>query len=234
MIPFRTNVTAHGSPNTTMSLIVANIAVFVIQMSLPDRTADRFVYSYGLVPAFFFNPDIAQYYLIDHNPFLSLITSVFMHGGWLHLIVNMWTLWLFGVAVEDRLGNWRFLLFYLACGIGGSLGHLVFNLESAIPVVGASGAIAGVLGAFTWLFTRAKVAVVFPIVIVPLIFQVPALAYTALWFGLQVVQGALSVGNDPNVGGIAWFAHLGGFAAGVGIAAWLTNGRRPAPPPWSR
>ncbi len=229
MIPFRTSVTGHASPNVTMSLIVANIALFVIQVGLPPETANRFVYSYGLVPVFVLHPQLAEHYLVDYNPFLALITNVFMHGGWLHLIINMWTLWLFGVPVEDRLGSWRFLLFYLACGVGGSLGHLLFNLDSAIPVVGASGAIAGVLGAFTWLFTRATVTVVVPIIIIPLMFSIPAVLYTLFWFALQVVQGWMSYGDAASGGGIAWFAHLGGFVVGVTIAAWLTGWRRPAP-----
>jgi len=233
MIPFRTTVSTHGSPNVTMSLIVANISVFVIQVGLPEATASRFIYSYGLVPAFVVNPALAQHYLIDHNPALALVTNIFMHGGWLHLIINMWTLWLFGAPVEDRLGAWRFLLFYLACGIGGGVCHLVFNLSSAVPVVGASGAIAGVLGAFTWLFTGARVAVVVPIIIIPVIFRVPALLYAGLWFGLQVIQVMVEEDAEHG-GGIAWYAHLGGFVAGVTIGAWLTGWRRPTPLPSQR
>jgi membrane associated rhomboid family serine protease len=155
-----------------------------------------------------------------------------MHGGFLHIILNMWTLWLFGVPLEDRLGPWRFLLFYLACGTLGSITHLVLNLNSVVPALGASGAIAGVLGGFTWLFPRAKVAVVVPVIIIPFVFHWPALWFTGLWFALQLFQGTAALGAGPTTAGIAWWAHIGGFLAGLAIAAWL----KPKPPhrrrPW--
>lgn len=233
MIPFRTSVVAHGSPNTTMSLIFVNVAVFLVQWGLPPAEEIALVHTYGLVPGFYLDPTVAARNGISYHVVPSLVTNTFLHGGWLHLIVNMWTLWLFGVPVEDRIGHWRFLLFYLACGCLGSIAHLVFNLASFVPAVGASGAIAGVLGAFTWMYPRASVAVVIPIIIIPLIFHVPALLFTALWFLWQILQGALDLGLDSTAGGIAWWAHIGGFAGGLGIAMWFVRRRSQPANPWS-
>ncbi len=233
MIPFRTTVDAHASPNVTMTLIVANIAVFVVQLGLGEPAATRFVFTYGLVPGFFTEPSMALRHDIDYWPVLTLVTNTFMHGGWLHLIINMWTLWLFGVPVEDRLGSWRFLLLYLVCGAAGSVTHLVSNLGSFIPAVGASGAIAGLLGAFVWMFPRDRVAVVVPIIIIPLIFHVPVLIFAIVWFALQIVPGLLQLAESGRSAGIAWWAHIGGFVAGLVIMAWLRP-RRAAPGPWTR
>jgi membrane associated rhomboid family serine protease len=155
---------------------------------------------------------------LDPTNLLPFITNTFMHGGYLHLIVNMWTLWLFGLPVEDRLGPWRFLLFYLVCGTAGSVTHLVFNLTSAVPALGASGAIAGVLGGFAWLCPRAMVAVVVPIFFFPLFFRLPALVFTAIWFLFQLVPGVAVLSATATGGGIAWWAHVGGFVAGLLIA----------------
>ena len=234
MIPFRTTVAASRSPVVTMTLIVTNIAVFFVQLGLPPSEEIRFLYTYALVPAVYGDPALAHAAGLDPTNFLPLVTNTFMHGGFLHIILNMWTLWLFGVPLEDRLGPWRFLLFYLACGTLGSITHLVFNLNSVVPALGASGAIAGVLGGFTWLFPHAKVAVVVPVVIFPLIFHWPALLFTALWFALQVLQGTAALGAGPTTAGIAWWAHIGGFLAGLAIAAWLKPKAARRRGPWER
>ena len=233
MIPFRTTVDAHASPNITMTLIVVNIAMFVIQLGLGESAEARFIYTYGLVPGFFLDPSAALRNDIDYQPVLTLITNTFLHGGWLHLIINMWTLWLFGVPVEDRLGSWRFLLLYLASGTAGSVTHLISNLNSFVPAVGASGAIAGLLGAFVWMFPRDRVAVVVPIVIIPLIFHVPTLVFAAVWFALQIVPGLLQLTEGTRGAGIAWWAHIGGFLAGLAIVVWLKP-RRARTGPWTR
>lgn len=227
MIPFRTDATAHRSPIITMAMILANIAVFFTERGLPPDAQERFLYTYALVPALFSDPELAGAAGFDVAMPWPLITNTFLHGGYLHLVLNMWTLWLFGVAAEDRLGHVRFLVLYLVSGAAGSLAHLVFNLDSVIPALGASGAIAGVLGGFTWLLPRARVAILFPIIIFPLIFNVPALVYTVVWFALQVVQGTLSLNNGATAspGGIAWWAHIGGFVAGIIAAArWAGPG----------
>ncbi|MCW5698872.1 MAG: rhomboid family intramembrane serine protease [Rhodospirillales bacterium] len=237
MIPFRVAVSTATSPVVTMSLIVINIAVYFIQLGLSPRKANEFIATYALVPAVYGHPAAARAYGFDPTNLLPILSNTFMHGGALHLIVNMWTLWLFGLPVEDRLGPWRFLLFYLTCGAAGSIAHLLFNLDSVVPALGASGAIAGVLGGFTRFHPRAKVAVVQPIFFIfPLIFHLPAVIFTGIWFLFQILGGWSSWGDSPTGGGIAWWAHIGGFAAGLAIALWLT--RRPRQPrrrgPWSR
>lgn len=232
MFPFRTTVDSYGSPVMTMSLIVINISIFIIQQSLSTQQEAAFVHSYGLVPAFMFSPVAADRYGADSGSLLPIITSTFLHADWLHLIINMWTLWLFGMPVEDRMGMWRFPLFYLACGAGGSVAHLVTNLGSTVPTVGASGAIAGLLGAFSWLYPRARIAVVVPIIIVPLIVHVPGVLFTIVWFALQFVPGLTGLLQGAR-DGVAWWTHIGGFALGLGLAAWMFP-RRERLGPWSR
>ncbi len=214
-----------------MSLIVANIAVFFVQKGLAPQEAAQFLYTYALVPAVYGNPTLAREAGFDPLNVLPFLTNTFMHGGYLHLIVNMWTLWLFGLPVEDRLGPWRFLLFYLACGTAGSAGHLIFNLDSTTPALGASGAIAGALAGFVRLFPNEKVALIQPIFVFPVLFHLSAVWFTALWFGIQVLQGAFQL-TQETAGGIAWWAHIGGFVVGFAIAKRLAKTRAPSSP-WS-
>ncbi len=232
MIPFRTTAPSSASVGITMSLIVTNIGVFLYQIGLPPVEAARFLYTYALVPVVFVRPDIAAHAGLDSANPLPFLTNTFMHGGYLHLIFNMWTLWLFGGPLEGALGRWRYLAFYLGCGIAGSLGHFAFNLESGAPALGASGAIAGVLGAFTLYFTRARVLIVQPIIVFPVVLRLPAVAFTVIWFGLQVWGGTRELGTAGGAvgGGIAWWAHIFGFAVGF-VAAWLLRGRDAAPIP---
>jgi membrane associated rhomboid family serine protease len=230
MFPYRTTAPCHSSPVVTMTLIVINIGVFFIEKGLQPQDAVAFIYTYALVPAVYGNPEMARQAGLDPTNLLPFITNTFMHGGYLHLIVNMWTLWLFGMPVEDRLGPWRFLLFYLACGTAGSVGHLVFNLTSTVPALGASGAIAGVLGGFAWLCPRAMVAVVVPIFFFPLFFRLPALVFTAIWFLFQLVPGFAALSAAETTVGIAWWAHIVGFVAGLLIAMKIRpRGRKHGP-----
>ena len=245
MIPFRTTAPGAQMPVVTMGLIVANIAVFFYQLDLPPQFEMRFLYTYALVPAVYTNPELARHAGLNPFNYWPILTNTFMHGGWLHLIFNMWTLWLFGLAIEGRMSRFRYLAFYLLCGMVGSLGHLMFNLDSTVPALGASGAIAGLLGGYGRLFPGAKVTLIQPIFIFPVVFSVPAIAYTAVWFGLQVWQGTASMDVGSAAGGIAWWAHIAGFLAGLALIGPL--GGRPwrAPPnrpsglsvkrgPWSR
>lgn len=149
---------------------------------------------------------------------LPFLTNTFLHGGWLHLILNMWTLWIFGPAVEDRMGPGRFAVFYLLCGILASLAHALFNAGSMVPALGASGAIAGVIGCYTRMFPFARLVIVIPILFIPLFFEIPALTFAAVWFVMQVVPGLFSLIQPHDLGGIAWWAHIGGFLTGVLLA----------------
>src|SRR6202023_2101319 len=143
-----------------------------------------------------------------------------------HLILNMWTLWLFGPTIEDRLGSGRYLVFYLVCGVLASLTHAAFNPYSTVPALGASGAIAGVLGCYMRLFPSARIIVVVPILFFPFFFEVPAVVFAGLWFLLQVLQGAAELIGAPTPGGIAWGAHIGGFVAGFALAPLLHRPER--------
>jgi len=233
MIPFRTTAPGAAVPAVTMGLILVNVAVFLYQIDLAPRAETRFLYTYALVPAVFANPDLARHAGLDPHNYWPLLTNTFMHGGWLHLIFNMWTLWLFGAPVEGRMSRVRFLVFYLACGFLGSMGHLLANLDSTVPALGASGAIAGVLGAYARLFPGAKVTLFLPIIIIPFIFSVPAIIFTGVWFAIQLWQGTAAMDAASGAGGIAWWAHIVGFLAGLVLIGWL-GGRpwqTPLPPP---
>jgi membrane associated rhomboid family serine protease len=205
--------------------MAANVAVFLYQVSLSEPALDRFLARYALIPARYFVPlpYLPEPGLEDYLPF---VTNTFLHGGWLHLIVNMWTLFLFGPAVEDRMGRLRYSIFYLACGITASAAHAYFNPQSFVPALGASGAIAGVIGCFVLLFPLARLIVVIPILFFPFFFEVPALVFAGLWFLVQVVEGASELLRPSVGGGIAWWAHIGGFVAGVLLTPVLTRSRR--------
>src|SRR5581483_3029286 len=220
MFPLKVSVPIRFPPIVTYALIALNTVVFLLQISLPEPSQEAFIYTYGLVPARYTHPEWALRSGLDPHNYLPFLSNTFLHGGWLHLILNMWTLWLFGAAVEDRLGRVRYLLFYLVCGVAASAAHAWMSADSAVPVLGASGAIAGGLGAHMRLFPFANVLILIPIIFIPFFFTLPAFVYIALWFVLQVIQG---VGSTlmPQAGGIAWWAHIGGFVAGIVLAPLL-------------
>jgi membrane associated rhomboid family serine protease len=225
MFPIQTTVPSRYPPFITWTLIAINCTVFLIELSLSPGELERFLLRFALIPVRYFSsppygdPSLS---LADYLPFLS---NMFLHGGWLHLIVNMWTLWLFGPTVEDRLGRGRYLMIYLASGVLASVTHAVLNPTSDVPALGASGAIAGVLGCFIRLFPFARLIVVVPILFFPFFFEVPAVVFAALWFLMQVLQGAVAL-FMPAAGGVAWWAHVGGFVAGLLLAPPLRRPRR--------
>jgi membrane associated rhomboid family serine protease len=142
---------------------------------------------------------------------------MFLHGGWIHLIGNMWTLWIFGDNVEDEMGPWKFLIFYLTCGLFASAVQIYTNPDSVLPTIGASGAIAGVMGAYYVLFPRARIIIMIPILFFPFFFEIPAVLFLAFWFLEQLFSGAFSLLGPKMLGGIAWWAHIGGFLCGMTI-----------------
>jgi len=205
MFPLRDTQKSRTAPIITISLVVVNTLVFLHETALRPYVLQRFVFTYVLVPSRFndANP-------LDPVRYLPLVTSMFWHGGWLHLIGNMLYLWVFGDNVEDRLGHARFLLFYLLAGALAGLTQVALDGFSELPTVGASGAIAGVLGAYLVTFPRAKV-VTWPFFFIP----IPAFIYLALWFGTQLLEGIGSLGAPTQSGGVAVWAHVGGFIAGA-------------------
>ncbi len=209
MFPYLDTVARRYPPIVVWALIGANVLAFLYQIGLPPRVQEWFLFEFALVPSRFFGP-LSLVAPSDWTPFL---TNIFLHGGWGHLIMNMWTLWIFGPAVEDRLGPGRFLMFYLLCGLAAGLAHAAANPESAVPALGASGAIAGVIGCYARMFPAARLVVMVPVMFFPLFLEVPAIAFASLWLAMQIVPGLMSLG-DQAAGGIAWWAHVGGFVAG--------------------
>jgi len=225
MIPILNSVPVRYPSVVTFGLIGANVLVFLFQISLPPDVEEAFVHVYGLVPARYADPVWALRVGLPHDGYLSFVSNMFLHGGWLHLILNMWTLWLFGGGVEDRLGHGRYLVFYLACGVAAAGAHAWVNTTSTVPAVGASGAIAGVLGAYVRFFPRAWIVLLVPVLFIPFFFSLPAFAYVAIWFALQVFQGLLDA-TAPEAGGVAWWAHIGGFLVGILLAPAIHRPRR--------
>lgn len=210
MIPLRDNIRSKNYPVVNNLLIGLNVLVFLIQLS-QGSDWNRFVFTYGLVPARFTDPALAAYFGTAGNLF-SLLSYMFLHGGFMHILFNMWSLWIFGDNVEDRLGPLRYLGFYLAAGLLSGLSHMVLNMGSQAPTIGASGAVAGVMGAYFILHPGAKILTLIPIIIIPWIMQIPAFVFLGIWFLLQFISAA---GSHGGATGIAWWAHIGGFIGGM-------------------
>jgi rhomboid family protein len=215
LIPIRDTIPHRRSPVVTWVLIAINVAVFLYELSLSPEELQRLFYLFGVVPARYSHPEWARLSGLPMHDYWPFLTCMFLHGGWAHVIGNMWTLWIFGDNVEDRMGPVRFLIFYLLTGVAAGLTHYFTNLGSAVPTVGASGAIAGVLGAYFILFPRSQIIVVLPVFFFPFFFELPAVTYLLFWFLSQVLSGTLAGFAASDVGGIAFWAHAGGFVAGV-------------------
>ena len=211
MIPIRDTISSKNYPVVNNVLIGINVFLYFAVLLTHGTELSRFDYIYGLVPARYSTPQIASYFSFAQQA-LSLVSFMFLHGGFWHLLGNMWTLYIFGDNVEDRLGHLRYLLFYLLCGMASGFTHLIFNLHSNIPVIGASGAIAGIMGAYMLLHPYAKILTLIPIIFIPWFVEIPAVFFLGFWFLMQFFQ-ATSV--DSGVSGIAWWAHVGGFLFGM-------------------
>ena len=224
MFPLRDENPSQSVPIVTRVLIVFNTAAFVYQVMLGPELR-IFMYTWGMVPA---RLTLALQYGEESlaAPGLTLLTSMFLHGGWLHLVGNMWYLWIFGDNVEDRLGRARYLFFYLAAGVFAGLLHYALHPASRVPTVGASGAIAGVLGGYLVTFPRARVITLVPLFPFFQVMALPAVVVLGLWFVMQFFSGFLSLGFGSG-GGVAWWAHIGGFAFGLIVMKILGGGRRP-------
>ena len=221
MIPLRDDNPAQRIPVVTRVFILANIATWMVEISLGDALPD-FLRDWGVVPGRLVASLAGDTSLPVEAA--TLVTSMFLHGGWMHLIGNMWYLWIFGDNVEDRMGSWRFFLFYLAGGVVAALVHSALMPGSAIPTVGASGAIAAVLGGYAQAFPRARVLTLIPIFFFFQVIAVPALVLLGVWFLIQFVAGTLTFGTGS--GGVAWWAHIAGFVYGFIAMALLTQKRR--------
>ncbi|MCF8044721.1 MAG: rhomboid family intramembrane serine protease [Desulfarculaceae bacterium] len=208
MIPVRDNQESYNAPVVTYTLIGMNAVVFLYQLSIGLHN-EGMIYRYGLVPGKYTVEEISVYFSFA-NKILSLFSYMFLHGGFFHFAGNMLSLYIFGDNVEDHFGSARFLGFYILCGLISGAFHFMVNPVSRMPTIGASGAIAGVMGAYFLLYPRAKILTVIPIIFIPWFVEIPAFVFLGLWFLLQFLNAA-----GQGAGAIAWWAHIGGFIAGV-------------------
>lgn len=225
MFPIRDRIPTRRTPVVTYGLIVLNLLVFIYQLSLGPRQTEVLFYLYGIVPARLTDAAWAAQVGLPFS-LVPFLTTQFLHGDLFHLIGNLWMLWIFGDNVEDKLGRGRFLAFYLGCGFAAGGLHFLTNWSSQIPAVGASGAIAGVLGAYFLLYPTSRVLTLVPIFFYPLFVELPAFIFLGLWFLLQLFSGTASLLSSGGAG-IAWWAHIGGFIAGM---LWLRSYLRRHPP----
>ena len=213
MIPLRDVIPSRTTPGVTITLIVFNVAVYLFQLTLSARSQDAFIYAFGVVPAYF--------------SIINVFTSMFVHGGLAHLGGNMLFLWIFGDNVEDRLGHGRFIAFYSMCGVAAALAQTALNPDSNVPMVGASGAIAGVMGAYLVLYPRSRVLMLFPFPV--FLFELPALVFLGVWFFVQFLNGVNQLPvfeKDVISGGVAFWAHVAGFVAGLILVVFMKRPER--------
>ncbi len=215
MIPIRDTAPCHIKPYVTYALMAICILIFIWMKLLPQDVQRQLVYLYGMVPIRYSNPIWAYNFGLPPDGYLSFLTSLFLHGGWLHLIINMLFMWIFADNVESAMGHVRFLIFYLLTGLIATYVQWRVEPDMAIPVVGASGAIAGVLGAYFFLFPYARVIIVIPILFFPLLFEIPAIAFLGFWVIIQLQKATSAALFSGVTVDVAWWAHLGGFVAGA-------------------
>jgi membrane associated rhomboid family serine protease len=229
MIPLKNMMARRTVPVMTILIIVANVLVYFHQATISSAANEAFIRTFGVVPL---RMQMAlggnRYSLAE--AFTPLFTCMFLHGGLLHILGNMWFLWIFGGAVEDRLGPVPYTLFYLVCGIGSGLAQAAFSWGSNVPSIGASGAISGILGAYVVYFPASRIFTLVPLFVFFFTVQIPAIVFIGLWFAVQFLSGVSSM-NAPrtaNLGGVAWWAHVGGFVLGLILAKIFDGGRRRA------
>jgi membrane associated rhomboid family serine protease len=210
VIPIRDTNRSDTYPLANYGIIAVTLVAFVIELLQGPRLKE-FIYLYGLVPARYADTQIAAHFTTGQQV-LPFFTSLLLHGGILHLVGNMWFLYIFGDNVEDRLGHLRYLLFYLICGLAAGASHLVLNWHSNVPTIGASGAIAGVMGAYLILYPRARILTLIPLFFFFPFVEVPAFFFIGIWFLFQFLSAA---GSTGQAGGIAFWAHVGGFVFGI-------------------
>ena len=233
MIPLRDTNPRSSFPWITLGIILANCIVFFREVIASPDELEVLMGTYGLIPArttaFFAGASVPVSLAI-----LPFFTSMFLHGGWMHILGNMWFLWIFGDNVEDRVGHLRYVGLYLCAGLAGAAAHVLFSGDSVLPTVGASGAIAGVMGAYMVTFPGARILTLVPIIFYPATFEVPAVIILLYWLLLQFASGAASLAaTDAGQGGVAWFAHVGGFVIGIPLMLLLRRPRQGRRSSWA-
>jgi membrane associated rhomboid family serine protease len=228
MIPLRDNIPSSRFPVATIAIIVLNGLAFLHELKLGPHLQDT-ILLYGVVPVRYTSVDVARLFSFQEQ-ILAIFTSMFLHGGWVHLLGNMWVLWIFGDNVEDRLGHVRYVVLYLAGGIAAAVLHIYTNAGSTVPTIGASGAIAGIMGSYFRFYPSARVETLVPPFIFGPVFELPAVLFLGWWFLLQFFNGALSLGaRGHNFSGVAWWAHVGGFLFGFAVCLLARRRRRASP-----
>jgi membrane associated rhomboid family serine protease len=220
VIPFKDDNPTSRTPILTIALIAFNIAVFIIQAIDPGNLRHA-AYAYGAIPHYLLTFNTIQ----PIHPVMTIFTSMFMHGGLLHLISNMLYLWIFGNNIEDRLGYVKFILFYMLCGIGAAYSHALAAPSSMVPMIGASGAVSGILGAYLILYPKAKVQTLIILGFYIRVVRLPAAVVIGFWIIIQFINGLLSK-SIASQGGVAWFAHIGGFLLGIVLLKLLSGKQR--------
>jgi len=218
MIPLRSSEPHYSRPTVTLAIIAVNVAVFLYELSLgmSSYALNRFIMLHGIVP--------------DRLHYSSILTSMFIHGGFLHIAGNMWFLWIFGRGVEDLIGHSKYLFLYFACGFAAAFLHILVNSNSTEPTIGASGAIAGVMGAYLIKFPRAHIVTLVFIIVFITTVDIPAMFLLLYWFAIQFFSGVGSVGYSASSNGnVAWFAHVGGFVAGMLLVMLMPTPQRARP-----
>jgi len=227
MIPIRDDAPKTTTPLITYFLIALNVVIFLFEVALDPAQRNDFVYQYGVVPRDVMDAVQGAFAASLPGAAVSLFSSMFLHASFIHLLGNMWALWIFGDNIEDHLGHFRYIALYLASGVFASILHVAFNQGSQVPSVGASGAIAGVMGAYFLLFPAARVLTVVPIFFACFVW-LPAWIVLGYWFLAQFVNGAAtSIASNPNMGGVAFWPHVGGFVAGVTLIKLFPPRQRP-------
>lgn len=214
MIPLQDTIPSRQFPLANWTIIGITTVAFLFELSLPEHRLETLVQLFGLIPARYTDPSWAEWmgYPKSYLPFL---TNMFLHSGWGHFIGNMWTLYIFGDNVEDRMGTGRYLVFYILTGIVAGLTHTLLYPTSTVPAIGASGAISGVMAAYMFLFPRSRIVFFLPILFLPYFLEIPALVYIGAWFIGQLISGVTVLAITDQASGIAFWAHIGGFIAGA-------------------
>jgi membrane associated rhomboid family serine protease len=216
MLPLRDDIPSRTFPGVTVILILVNVIAFLNELRLGEQL-EYFLLDYALVPIRYTDGDVSAHFSLFQQA-VPFFTSMFLHGGWIHLIGNMWILWIFGDNVEDRLGHGRYLGLYLLGGLAAGIVHIWTNSDSQLPTIGASGAVAAVMGSYFRFYPHARVETIIPPMFLGPIFEVPAVLFLGWWALLQFFNGSLSLASPRDAGGVAWWAHIGGFVFGMLIS----------------
>lgn len=215
MIPIRDSIPRVHTPVAVWTILGLNALAFLFQQGLTPEALNYVVHVFGVVPARLTDPVWAEGADFPGGALFATVSHMFLHGNLMHFLANMWSLWIFADNIEDVMGPLGFLAFYLLCGIAALACHVAFNFDSRVPIIGASGALAGVMGAYFLLYPHSKVLTLIPIFFIPYFIELPATVFLGIWFALQVVSGLSSLGQDAA--GVAWWAHAGGFLAGMAL-----------------